>query len=56
MARIAYEDKVSTRESSLPRKNSITAEDLIEIKESVNALYDEIEDGGFEVQVNKQDS
>lgn len=34
--RIEFEDKVATRESGLPRKNSVTAEDLIEIKTVVN--------------------
>lgn len=40
MAKIQYEDKVALRTDNLPRKNRVTAEDLIEIKESVNWLYD----------------
>lgn len=38
--KITYEDKVSTRQSGLPRKNSVTADDLNEIKSAVNSLYD----------------
>ena len=40
MAQIEYEDKIATRDSNLPRKNSVTAEDLNEIKNSVNWLYE----------------
>ena len=42
MAKIEYEDKVSVRESSLPAKNVVRAEDLNEVKSSVNSLYDEV--------------
>lgn len=40
MGKITYEDKASVRGSNLPRINSVTADDLNEIKESVNYLYD----------------
>lgn len=33
---VTFEDKVATRESSLPRKNSVTAEDLTELKNVIN--------------------
>lgn len=49
--RLTYENKVATRESTLPRKNSITAEDLNEIKESVNTLYDSTVDSGLTVEL-----
>ncbi len=41
MARIEYEDKVKVRNSNLPAKNTVRDVDLNEIKESVNALYDD---------------
>lgn len=40
MAKITFEDKVALREVLIPRKNAITAEDINEIKQSVNELYD----------------
>lgn len=40
MAVITFENKVALREVLIPRKNAITAEDINEIKESVNELYD----------------
>lgn len=40
MAKILYEDKEAIRGGNLPNKNKVTAEDLNEIKESVNYLYD----------------
>lgn len=43
MARIEYEDKVATRSNNLPEKNQITDNNLNEIKESVNSLYDQVE-------------
>lgn len=43
MTRIAFEDKESTRSSSLPAKNQVKDADLNEIKTSVNALYDTVE-------------
>jgi hypothetical protein len=44
MARIDFEDKKSLKISPLPRKNTLTSEDINEIKNSVNALYDEKQD------------
>lgn len=40
MSKILFEDKVALRELNLPRKNTITADDINEVKASVNALYD----------------
>lgn len=40
MAKINFEDKVTTRQTGLPRKNSFTADDANEIKTSVNELYE----------------
>lgn len=40
MGKIAYEDKVSVRDSNLPRINSVTADDLNEIKTSVNSVFE----------------
>lgn len=40
MARITFEDKEATKTSSLPRKNLITDDDINDIKNSVNGLYD----------------
>jgi hypothetical protein len=40
MAKINFEDKEATRSSTLPRKNKVTADDLNEIKSSVNFIYD----------------
>ena len=44
MAKIDFEDKVNLGISPKPRKNKITAEDLNDIKESVNTLYDQKQD------------
>lgn len=38
--KITYENKVDTKQSSTPRKNSAVADDFNEIKASVNNLYD----------------
>lgn len=43
MGKITYDDKVRTRESGLPRINSVTDDDLNEVKDSVNSLYDATE-------------
>lgn len=40
MGVITFENKVALREVLIPRKNAITAEDINEIKASVNELYD----------------
>jgi hypothetical protein len=40
MARITFEDKEATKTSTKPRKNLITHEDINDIKNSVNAIYD----------------
>jgi hypothetical protein len=40
MAKLDYDDKENLSVSQLPRKNKITAQDLNEIKSSVNNLYD----------------
>lgn len=40
MAKIQFENKVATKQSSKPRINCITNEDINEIKASVNSLYD----------------
>lgn len=59
MAKITFEDKEALRDSTLPRKNSVTDEDINEIKTSVNALYDEVDAidvSGKENAANKQDS
>lgn len=40
MGKITYEDKVTFKVSNLQPKNKVTASDMNEIKESVNALYD----------------
>lgn len=40
MAQITFEDKVATRQIDLPRKYTITADDINEIKKAVNDLYD----------------
>lgn len=39
MAEIDFEDKEDIRETGLPRKNTVTAADINEIKSAVNALY-----------------
>jgi hypothetical protein len=49
MARIAFEDKESTRSSSLPAKNQVKDADLNEIKTSVNSLYDDVDAIGVDV-------
>jgi len=43
MARVTFEDKESTRSSSLPAKNQINAVDINEIKTSINTLYDDVD-------------
>ena len=43
MGKITFEDKVSVVLNPLPRKNKLTADDMNEIKTSVNELYDSIE-------------
>ena len=40
MAKITYADKIDRRLVQLPNENKVTAGDLNEIKESVNAIYD----------------
>lgn len=40
MAKITFQDKIPIRDLIIPRWNAVTAEDLNEIKESVNFLYD----------------
>jgi len=40
MSKIGFEDKVATRSSNLPAKNTVSADDLNEIKGSVNSLYE----------------
>ena len=40
MAKITFENKENIDQDSIPRKNQIVIEDLNEVKESVNALYD----------------
>lgn len=42
MAKITFDNKVDTKQSKKPRKNSIVADDFNEIKASVNSLYDDI--------------
>lgn len=42
MAKITFEDKVATKQSSVPRINSIIDDDINEIKASINSLYDDI--------------
>lgn len=42
MSKITWEDKVDVREVPLPAKNKVTADDMNEIKNSVNELYDSI--------------
>jgi hypothetical protein len=44
MGKLEFEDKESLNFSTRPRKNKIIAEDLNDIKKSVNALYDEKQD------------
>jgi hypothetical protein len=44
MAKIAFENKENINQDSIPRKNQIVIEDLNEIKESVNSLYDDKQD------------
>ena len=45
MSKITYTDKVDNTVSQLPDINKVKAADLNEIKESVNAIYDD--KGGF---------
>jgi len=45
MSKITYTDKVDNTVSALPAINKVAAADLNEIKESVNAIYDD--KGGF---------
>lgn len=40
MARVEFEDKVAIRQSSLPEVNKITAQNINELKASINAIYD----------------
>ena len=40
MAKITYADKIDRRLVELPNENKVTAGDLNEIKQSVNAIYD----------------
>ena len=54
MAKIQFEDKVATKTSSKPRINSVTHEDINEIKVSVNSLYDDIIFTSNEVKTNKK--
>lgn len=51
MAKITYTDKVNNTTSELPSINKVGAADLNEIKNSVNAIYDD--KGGF---VNYEDT
>jgi len=44
MAKITFENKENIDQDSIPRKNQIVIEDLNEVKESVNALYDTKQD------------
>lgn len=41
MAKVNFEDKVAVREIDLPAKNVIKADDVNELKKSINDLYDE---------------
>jgi len=49
MARVTFENKESTRSSSLPAKNQVKDADLNEMKASINALYDEIEQDDIDI-------
>lgn len=53
MARIIFDDKEATKTSTKPRKNLITYEDINELKNSVNALYDFVEIADNEVKIGK---
>ena len=45
MSKITFIDKIDNKVSSLPEENKLTAGDVNEIKNSVNAIYDD--KGGF---------
>ena len=53
MARITFDDKEATKTSTKPRKNLITYEDINDIKNSVNALYNFVEFKDEEVKIGK---
>ena len=53
MAKITFDDKEATKTSTKPRKNLITYEDINDIKNSVNALYDYVEFTDNEVKIGK---
>lgn len=53
MARITFDDKEATKTSTKPRKNLITYEDINDIKNSVNTLYDFVEFTDNEVKIGK---
>ena len=54
MAKIIFEDKVNTKQSSTPRRNSIIDEDINDIKASINSLYDGLVYSSTEVKTNKK--
>jgi len=41
MAKVTFEDKEDVRSSTLPVKNKLTAENVTELKNSINDLYDQ---------------
>ena len=54
MSKINFADKVATKQSTKPRINSITHEDINEIKASVNDLYDGINLDTSEIDTGKK--
>lgn len=54
MAKITFEDKVNTKQSTKPRKNSVIAKDINDIKASINSLYDGLVYSTTEVKTNKK--
>lgn len=55
MAKVLFDDKVKFRISDLPEVNKLTSENVNEIKESINSLYDIVEEIE-EVDATKEDS
>jgi uncharacterized membrane protein YjjP (DUF1212 family) len=53
MSKITFADKEDIRKVDLPRKNYIGADDVNDIKRSVNSIYDNVQLKSYEVELNK---
>jgi hypothetical protein len=53
MSKITFADKEDIRKVDLPRKNYIGADDVNDIKRSVNSIYDNVQLKSYEVELSK---